>query len=179
MSTMGLRLAEPALADRGSWRINMLSAIRVTIALLVVANLGRVPLLSTGDREAPLLLNDLGMLFVVALGALSGIASRSFRIDRLTMLALVFAGVGAYAALLAVPRYGLTPWQLVISLAYLARWLAYFGLYVVIINVVRAEELWCCGTHWNRQSLPSPRSAWCRRFSFRILRRWCTPILAW
>ena len=138
---MGLRLAEPALADRGSWRINMLSAIRVTIALLVVANLGRVPLLSTGDREAPLLLNDLGMLFVVALGALSGIASRSFRIDRLTMLALVFAGVGAYAALLAVPRYGLTPWQLVISLAYLARWLAYFGLYVVIINVVRAEEV--------------------------------------
>ena len=141
MSTAGLRLAQPTFSVRDSWRLNVLVAIRVVIALLVIANLGRVPLLSTGDREAPLLLNDLGMLFIVGIGALSGLMSRSFCIDRLTMLALVFAGVGAYAALLAVPRYGLTSWQLVISLAYLARWLAYFGLYVVIINVVRSDEV--------------------------------------
>ena len=141
MSAQLLRLAAPGLIDDGTWRVRLLGAIRVAVALLVVANLGRVPVLSTGDREAPLLLNDLCMLFVVGLGAIAGITARSFRIDRLTLLALVFASIGAYSALLAVPRYGITPWQLVISLAYLARWLVYFGLYVVIINVVRVDDV--------------------------------------
>jgi len=141
MSTQLLRLAAPGLLDDGTWRVRLLGAIRVAIALLVVANLGRVPVLSTGDREAPLLLNDLCMLFIVGMGAITGIAARSFRVDRLTLMALVFASIGAYSALLAVPRYGISPWQLVISLAYLARWLVYFGLYVVIINVVRVEDV--------------------------------------
>lgn len=141
MSTQLLRLAAPGLLDDGTWRVRLFGAIRVAIALLVVANLGRVPVLSTGDREAPLLLNDLCMLFIVGMGAITGIAARSFRVDRLTLMALVFASIGAYSALLAVPRYGISPWQLVISLAYLARWLVYFGLYVVIINVVRVEDV--------------------------------------
>lgn len=141
MSTQLLRLAAPGLLDDGTWRVRLFGAIRVAIALLVVANLGRVPVLSTGDREAPLLLNDLCMLFIVGIGAITGIAARSFRVDRLTLMALVFASIGAYSALLAVPRYGISPWQLVISLAYLARWLVYFGLYVVIINVVRVEDV--------------------------------------
>ena len=141
MSAQLLRLAAPVLVDDGTWRVRLLGAIRVCIMLLVVANLGRVPVLSTGDREAPLLLNDLCMLFIVGLGAIAGITARSFRVDRVTLLALVFASIGAYSALLAVPRYGISAWQLVISLAYLARWLVYFGLYVVIINVVRVEDV--------------------------------------
>ena len=67
MSTQLLRLAAPSLLDDGTWRVRLLGAIRVAIALLVVANLGRVPVLSTGDREAPLLLNDLCMLFIVGI----------------------------------------------------------------------------------------------------------------
>lgn len=134
------RVAAPTLAHEDTWRFRVLGALRVVIALLVVANLGRIPLLATGDREAPLLLNDICMVFVVGVGALAGLMARSFRLDRLTMLALLFASVGAYSALLAVPRYGLTSWQLVISLAYLVRWLVYFGLYVVIINLVQSED---------------------------------------
>ena len=53
-------------------------AIRIAVALLIVANLGRVPLLSTGDREAPLLLNDLCMMVIVGLGAVAGVTGRSF-----------------------------------------------------------------------------------------------------
>ena len=125
----------------GRWRLRTLTVIRVVVALLVIANLGRVPVLSTGDREAPLLLNDVCMLVVLLLGAVAGITSRSFRLDRITVLALLFASIGAYSALLTIPRYGITPWQLVISLAYLVRWLVYFGIYVVVINVVRSDEV--------------------------------------
>lgn len=141
MTTALLHVADAAPASRLQWRIRIFGAIRVAVALLVVANLGRIPLISTGDREAPLLLNDLCMMGVVFIGALAGLRSRSFVIDRLTMLALLFAFVGAYSAMLAIPRYGISPWQLAISLAYLARWLVYFGLYVVIVNVVREQEV--------------------------------------
>lgn len=121
-------------------RFRLLSAIRVAILLLFVANLGRVPVLSTGDREAPLLLNDLCVMFIAGLGLLSAMAARSFRLDRVSLLALLFAAVGAYSAVLAVPRYGLDGRQLFISLAYLARWLVYFSVYTVVINIVRAED---------------------------------------
>lgn len=137
----GWTFATPSLVPEAFWRIRTVRALQLVIALLVVANLGRVPLLSTGDREAPLLLNDLCMMFMVLVAALAGATARSFRVDRLTMLAMLFASVGAYAALLATARYGLTAWQLVISLAYLGRWLLYFGLYVVIINGVRSEDV--------------------------------------
>jgi hypothetical protein len=141
MTAGTLRLAAPIQATRNSWRLRLPGAIRIAIALLIVANLGRVPLLSTGDREAPLLLNDLCMLAILGLGAVAGVTTRSFVIDRVTMLALLFASIGAYSALLAIPRYGITPWQLVISLAYLARWLVYFGFYVVIINALRDDDI--------------------------------------
>jgi Lipid A core - O-antigen ligase and related enzymes len=139
-----LRLAASASAGENSLPLKWLTLIRVAINLLVVANLGRIPLLSTGDREAPLLLNDIAMLSVIGVAVLAGVTARSFRVDRLTILALMFASVGAYAAMLAIPRYGITPWQLVISLAYLARWLVYFALYVVVINFVRAHDVATC-----------------------------------
>ena len=137
----GWTFATPSAEPEALSRIRTLRALQLVIALMVVANLGRVPLLSTGDREAPLLLNDLCMMFMLFVAALAGVTARSFRVDRLTMLAMLFASVGGYAALLATARYGLTAWQLVISLAYLGRWLLYFGLYVVIINVVRSADV--------------------------------------
>ncbi len=141
MTAGTIRLAASIQASGTSRRVRLFGAIRVAVALLIVANLGRVPLLSTGDREAPLLLNDLCMMGILGLGAIAGVTGRSFVIDRLTVLALLFASIGAYSALLAIPRYGISPWQLVISLAYLARWLVYFGFYVVIINVLRDDDV--------------------------------------
>ena len=136
-----LRLAIPEAAGRRSHRVRASSLLRGVIALMIVANLGRIPLLSTGDREAPLLLNDVCMLFMIGVAALSGVMARSFRLDRVSIIALVFASVGAYSALLAIPRYGLSPFQLLVSLAYLVRWLMYFGLYVAVINVVHADDV--------------------------------------
>jgi O-antigen ligase len=44
-------------------------------------------------------------------------------------------------AVLSITRFGLTGMQVVVSLAYLFRWLVYFGLYVVVINIVRADDV--------------------------------------
>lgn len=139
-----VRLATSHAAGQ-SWRFSATSVLTVVISLLIVANLGRIPLLSTGDREAPLLLNDVCMIAVLLLGLVTGITTRSFRLDRVALLALLFASIGAYSAMLAVPRYGLTGWQLFVSLAYLGRWLLYFNFYVVVTNLVHDEgvvRLW-------------------------------------
>ena len=119
----------------------MLGAIRVVMCVMVIANLGRVPLFSTGDRDAPLLLNDVCMTLIVGAGLIAGLAARSFRVDLLTLYAALFAFIGAFSAFLAIPRYGLTATELAIGLAYLVRWLTYFGFYMVIVNSVRKEDV--------------------------------------
>ena len=122
------------------WRFRPVVVLRVAIMLMLVAQLGRIPVLSTGTSEAPLLVNDLCLMAVLASGFLTALVSRSFRLDRVGGIALVFASVGAISAVLAIPRFGLTTYELIVSLAYLARWLVYFGVYLVMINVVRADD---------------------------------------
>ena len=121
--------------------VRLAHVLRAAIALLFIANLGRIPVLSTGDREAPLLVNDLCVAAFVMAGALASLTRRSFRVDRVGLAALTFAGIGGASAVLGVSRFGLTSFQLLVSLAYLARWLLYFGLYAVIVNVLRARDV--------------------------------------
>jgi hypothetical protein len=129
--------------ERGAVVVRLADVLRVAIALLFVANLGRIPVLSTGDREAPLLVNDLAIAGFVGIGLLAAIARRSFRIDRVGLAALTFAAIGAGSAVLAVSRFGLTAFELTVSLAYLARWLLYLAVYLVMVNGVRdASAVW-------------------------------------
>ena len=125
---------------RRGFVVRVVDVLRVAIALLFVANLGRIPVLSTGDREAPLLINDLCVAAFVTVGLLASFGRRSFRVDRVGLAALTFAAIGGISALLAVGRFGLTSFQLFVSLAYLARWLLYLGLYLVMVNVLRARD---------------------------------------
>ena len=114
--------------------------MKIGIVLMLVAQLGRIPVLSTGTAEAPLLVNDICVMAMLGAGLLSCLVSRSFRLDRVAVIALVFAAVGAISAVLAVPRFGLTAFELLVSIAYLARWVVYLGIYLVVINVVRRDD---------------------------------------
>ena len=122
-------------------RFRPTAALRLAIFLLLVAQIGRIPFLATGTTDAPILFNDFCVMAVLAVAALAAVQARSFRIDAVGGLALLFCAVGASSALLAMPRFGLTSLQLVVSLAYLARWTVYFGLYLVVINVVRSDDV--------------------------------------
>ena len=92
--------------------------LQAAILAIVVANLGRIPVLSTGEREAPILFNDLCVGVVLAVGAIVCLRNRSLRLDRPALFGLAFAGIGALSALLAIPRFGLGVFELVVSLAY-------------------------------------------------------------
>ncbi len=123
------------------WRFRPIVVLRAGIMLMLVAQLGRIPVLSTGTSEAPLLVNDLCVMAMLSAGLLSGLVSRSFRLDRVGGMALVFASLGAISAILAIPRFGLSAFELLVSLAYLARWVVYLGIYLVVINIVRSDDV--------------------------------------
>jgi hypothetical protein len=134
------RLVASETSARDRWRFRPVVVLRFAIVLMLVAQLGRIPVLSTGTAEAPLLVNDICVIAAVAAGLFSGLVSRSFRVDKVGGIALTFAAVGLIAAVLSIPKYGLTGFELLVSLAYLARWVVYLGLYLVVINVVRRED---------------------------------------
>jgi O-antigen ligase len=111
------------------------------LVALAIANLGRIPVFSTGDRDAAIVLNDLFVAFLASFCVIAAVLRRSLWIDRVGVFALAFAGVGFASALAAVPQFGLSPSQTLIALSYLARWLVYFGVYLFVINNVRADQV--------------------------------------
>jgi hypothetical protein len=142
MTAGSWRLVAPGAPVARARPFRPVAVLRVALLLMLVGQLGRIPVLPVGSSaEAPILVNDLWLLVVLATGALAALYSRSFQIDRVAGVALLFAALGGTMAILAIPRFGLTGMQLVVSLAYLARWLVYFGVYLVVINMVRSDDV--------------------------------------
>ncbi|HET7187962.1 MAG TPA: O-antigen ligase family protein [Gemmatimonadaceae bacterium] len=135
------RLVSPGVAVGDHWRFRPLTVVRVALVLMLVGQLGRIPVLPTGTGDAPLLVNDLCVMTMIAAGVMSGLVSQSLRIDRVAGIALLFAALGGISAVLSVPKYGLSAFELLASTAYLARWVVYLGIYVVVINVVRSDDV--------------------------------------
>lgn len=146
ISALDLRPRVPLLstqdvAVRVGPRLRLVHVLRVSLVLMVVANLGYIPLASYGRKEAPFLFNDLLILLLVGIGTLLAVRNRRLVLDLPASFALAFAAVGAISAILAVPKFELTAFQLAFSLAYLARWLAYFAVYLLVINFVRRPDV--------------------------------------
>jgi O-antigen ligase len=109
---------------------------------MIIGQLGRIPVLPVGSSaEAPVLVNDLWVLTLLGVGVVASMYARSLKFDAVGGLAMLFACLGGIMTLLAIPRFGLTGMDAVVSLAYLARWLAYFGIYLVVINDVRPVDV--------------------------------------
>jgi hypothetical protein len=108
---------------------------------LVAANLGNTPL-DLGGRSAPLFLSDMGVAVLIALGGVAAVRARSFVLNDVAFAAIAFAAIGALSAVVSMSTYGLDAFDVLASLAYLARWLMYFALYLVVINFVDNDKTW-------------------------------------
>lgn len=129
----------PAALPRG--RVRMATLLHASLFFMLIGQLGRIPAFSTGQREAPILFNDLFVGVVLVAGLLVLAMARETKLDGVAMAGLGFAAIGGISALLSVPRFNLSGFEIAVSLAYLARWLFYFGLYVVAINVLRRRDV--------------------------------------
>jgi O-antigen ligase len=121
--------------------VRPVGALRWAVLALMVANIGRVPVLPGTGRDTSVVLNDLFITLLVFLGAMGAFARKSLKLDWVAIVALTFAAVGIASAVLGVPRFGFTPMQLALSLGYPARWLVYFGIYVFVINYVQQKDV--------------------------------------
>jgi O-antigen ligase len=130
----------PGQVDAGI-SLRIVTLLRVALGLLLIANLGRIPAFSTGGRTAPILVNDLVVGALIVAATIVMVRRRSMVLDRAAWFALAFAALGGISAVLSVPRFGLGAFELAASLAYLARWLFYFFVYVIVINFVRRDDV--------------------------------------
>jgi O-antigen ligase len=121
--------------------LRVATLLRAALWVLLAGNLVRLPALSSGAREAPLSVNDLAVLLTLAGGALACAGGRALVLDGVARRALAFAGIGALSAVLAIPRFGLSVGEVGFGLAYLIRWLAYFALYVLVVNGLRRRDV--------------------------------------
>ncbi len=121
--------------------LRIATLLRAALWALLAGNLVRLPALTSGAREAPLSVNDLVVLLTLSAGALACVGGRALVVDGPARRAIAFALVGALSAALAVPRFGLSAAELGFSLAYLARWLVYFALYVLAVNTLRRADV--------------------------------------
>ena len=59
--------------------IHPIAVLQAALLLLFVANLGRLSIFSTGEREAPILFNDLCVGVLLCVGAFVAVRRRSLR----------------------------------------------------------------------------------------------------
>jgi hypothetical protein len=122
-------------------RLRIASALCIALAFLALTSLGNIPLADLGGRTVPLFLSDIAVVAIVVAGGVASLRAASLRLDDVSFAALTFASIGALSAAAAMQTYNLGAFQVAVSLAYLVRWVAYFGLYVVIINFVRERDV--------------------------------------
>ncbi len=128
--------------------LRMVHLLQLTVALLFAGQLGRVPLLMAGQKDAPLLLVDVLVVAVFGAGLLLALSGRSLKVDRTGALALAFAAAAGVSTALAIPHFELTVTEFAFSSAYLVRWLLYFGLYLAVINFVRRSDVFAVVDSW-------------------------------
>jgi hypothetical protein len=108
---------------------------------ILSGQLGRIPVAGLGAKEAPLILTDALVAVALMGSAWLLVQERRLVFDRVALFAFLFAAVGGLSTLASVSRFGLTPEEALFSLAYLARWLMVFGLYLVVVNLVRSRDV--------------------------------------
>ena len=122
-------------------RLRVSDLIVLSFVGVLAGQLARVPIAGVGAKEAPLILTDvlIGMVLVGGIWLL--LHERRLHLDRVALVALFFAVVGGLSTVGSIARFGLSTGETLFALAYLARWVFVFGLYVIVVNCIRASDV--------------------------------------
>jgi len=108
---------------------------------LVVGNVGRLPGLAIGSAKSALTLFDL--VLIPLWGYLLVQWRRGvvrWELDAVSRALFVFVGVSVSSLVLAIPRWELSATQTLTAAAFLIRWIAYAGWFVLIVTATDDEE---------------------------------------
>ena len=65
----------------------------------------------------------------------------TLKLDSVALVAVAFVTVAAFSTISAAPRFGLSMMQVAVAGAQLARWVLYFGVYVIAINTIVRRDV--------------------------------------
>jgi O-antigen ligase len=133
--------ATPHARSARSTAFTTARVLGAALLVFILGNVGQIPLLNLGDRVAPVNLNDLAVAAVLGVGTIAMMQARTLLLNDVSIAAIVFAAIGGLSALAGIERFGLSGVEIAGSLAYLARWIFYFALYVVVVNCVAARDV--------------------------------------
>ena len=108
---------------------------------MALANVGRIPMGALGGRTAPFVVADLVTLllwFALAAVVLGGRVRAT--LDEISLPAAAFVLVAAVSTALALARYGMNFNDAMGTLAFLARWVVYFGWYLFVVWCLTPDE---------------------------------------
>lgn len=116
-------------------RLGTRSLVAAAAVGLALGNLGRIPAIDIAGRAGAITFLDftllpLWTLLVVTLSR----GTRHWRLDALSLWGLAFAAIATVSTVLAGPKWGLSLGEHAGVAAFLVRWLAYAGWYLVIVT---------------------------------------------
>ena len=108
---------------------------------LALANVGRIPSAAVGGRSSPFVAADIALLLMWGFLALA-LSSAAIRpvVDRVFMATLAFVGWALVSTAFAFSRYRLGMADGLGVLAFLVRWVAYFGWYAFVVWCLTGDE---------------------------------------
>lgn len=117
----------------------LLAASSVTLAL---GNVGRIPGGALGGRNAPVALNDLLLVPLwLMLFAFVFRGKRPWLLDSTAKWTFLFVAVAGISSLLAVPRYSLGGGEALGVIAFLVRWVLYFGWFPLVVACLSDDDV--------------------------------------
>ena len=112
------------------------SAYVVLLTTLCLGQLGRIPIIASELKVAPVLALDVGVGLLWLLLMLYAVRRpNAIRLEKTSLLVTLFATWGLIGIVLSALRYGLSIQQIVFSSLYMARWLFYFGVYLWVTTL--------------------------------------------
>lgn len=111
-------------------------------ATLALGNVGRIPGGVFGGRNAPIALNDL-LLVPLWLFLLVFVVrgQRRWVLDSTAMWSMGFIVAAGFSSMLAIPRYGMGVSDALGMVAFLVRWVLYFGWFPLMVALVDARDV--------------------------------------
>jgi hypothetical protein len=137
------RVSHPIRLPSGS--INGVRSVPEVLAMLflcsiLLGQIAKVPLVSSGIKTAPVLLSDMLAVALCLWLIASVLIVGRLRLDLVGKLLGAFVGVNILAIVVAALRYDLSGVEVVFSSLYLARWTLYALLYLFALGTLKTSS---------------------------------------
>ena len=122
-------------------RFSLRTLVTFGAVAMALGNVGRIPMGALGGRTAPFVVADVATALVwFALAAVVLGGRVRVTLDEISLPVVAFVAVATISTVLGIDRYGMDFKDAVGTLAFLVRWVMYFGWYLLVVWCLTPDE---------------------------------------